>query len=170
MQAYSDPDRATDPWSLPDVEVFFIGRSDVTPDSVFWPEDETDLDPDEDIDRYSDIQLEFEGWYWWSCFPGCLPDSEPFGPFETEAEALADAQDIDGFDDPDTPGEDDIIVTDHGPLGGLSIAHFSGREIAGPCPDDEIDDLIRAWCDENHYWPDVWTISDHGNPIRRSIH
>ncbi len=32
------------------------------------------------------------GWYWWSCSPGCLPDSEPAGPFETEAKALADAR------------------------------------------------------------------------------
>ena len=28
-----------------------------------------------------------EGWYWWSCQPGCIPDSEPYGPFETEQEA-----------------------------------------------------------------------------------
>ena len=33
-----------------------------------------------------------EGWYWWACFPGCLPDSDPCGPFATEAEALADAR------------------------------------------------------------------------------
>jgi hypothetical protein len=31
-----------------------------------------------------------KGWYWWVCFPGCLPDSEPQGPFDTEKEALAD--------------------------------------------------------------------------------
>ena len=22
-----------------------------------------------------------EGWYWWSCRPGCLPDDVPTGPF-----------------------------------------------------------------------------------------
>ena len=27
------------------------------------------------------------GWYWWTCCPGCLPDSEASGPFETEMEA-----------------------------------------------------------------------------------
>ena len=32
------------------------------------------------------------GWYWWPCFPGCLPDGEPVGPFETEREAIQDAQ------------------------------------------------------------------------------
>jgi hypothetical protein len=37
--------------------------------------------------------LELEGWYWWACFPGCLPDSDPNGPFATKAQALADAQD-----------------------------------------------------------------------------
>lgn len=31
------------------------------------------------------------GWYWWACFPSCIPDGEPEGPFATEAEALADA-------------------------------------------------------------------------------
>lgn len=30
------------------------------------------------------------GWYWWSCQPGCLPDGDAHGPFETEDEALHD--------------------------------------------------------------------------------
>ena len=32
------------------------------------------------------------GFYWWSCFPGCLPDGEPSGPFDTAQEAYDDAQ------------------------------------------------------------------------------
>lgn len=36
-----------------------------------------------------------EGFYWWSCFPGCIPDSDPIGPFETEEDAVKDAQQID---------------------------------------------------------------------------
>lgn len=27
-------------------------------------------------------------WYYWYCLPGCLPDSSPVGPFETEAAAI----------------------------------------------------------------------------------
>ncbi len=27
-----------------------------------------------------------------SCFPGCLPDGDPNGPFDSEALAIADAQ------------------------------------------------------------------------------
>lgn len=37
------------------------------------------------------------GWYWWNCFPGCLPDSDPSGPFDSEAAALADARESAGL-------------------------------------------------------------------------
>lgn len=33
------------------------------------------------------------GWYWWACLPGCLPDSEPVGPFARSSIALEDARD-----------------------------------------------------------------------------
>ena len=72
-QAYSDPAREADPHALPDVEMFHVG-----PNEVQHSAEPTQV-----------------GWYWWSCFPGCLPDGEPNGPFATEAEALADAQDVD---------------------------------------------------------------------------
>lgn len=38
-------------------------------------------------------------WFYWFCFPGCLPDSDPFGPFATEQEAIDDARDGLGDDD-----------------------------------------------------------------------
>lgn len=31
------------------------------------------------------------GWFWWACFPGCLPDGDAFGPFATEQEAIRNA-------------------------------------------------------------------------------
>lgn len=43
-------------------------------------------------DEYGDVWAE-AGWYWWPCFPGCLPDGEPTGPFLTACAALADAHD-----------------------------------------------------------------------------
>ena len=80
MQAYSNPSRASDPHALPDVEVFQItGDIAETRDGEFIDQEGLPLPP---------------GWYWWSCMPGCLPDGEPTGPFETEAEALADAQNV----------------------------------------------------------------------------
>lgn len=32
------------------------------------------------------------GWYWWACFPGCLPEGPPMGPFASEQEAIDNAQ------------------------------------------------------------------------------
>lgn len=46
-----------------------------------------DVLENDDCDCY-----DLSGWYWWSCFAGCLPDGEPIGPFETSAEAYHDAQ------------------------------------------------------------------------------
>ena len=34
----------------------------------------------------------WEGYYWWACFPGCLPDGDPMGPYATEAECMEAAQ------------------------------------------------------------------------------
>ena len=31
------------------------------------------------------------GWYWQAGFPGCLPDSDPSGPFAMSRDALEDA-------------------------------------------------------------------------------
>lgn len=42
------------------------------------------------IDESSDFTL--AGWYWAACFPGCLPDSDWYGPFATAEEAYANAQ------------------------------------------------------------------------------
>jgi hypothetical protein len=30
------------------------------------------------------------GWYWHACMPGCLPDSDPIGPFDFEQDAIDD--------------------------------------------------------------------------------
>lgn len=35
-----------------------------------------------------------EGFYWAYCQPGCIPDSEFFGPFKTEEEAEKDATEV----------------------------------------------------------------------------
>jgi hypothetical protein len=32
-----------------------------------------------------------KGWYWQACFPGCMPDGEACGPFDTEDAAIEDA-------------------------------------------------------------------------------
>jgi len=64
-QHYLEEDRADDPHYLPSIE-------------TWWHEGDDEMS---------------EGFYWQSCMPGCLPDGEPSGPFETEQEALDDARD-----------------------------------------------------------------------------
>ena len=83
MQAYSDPTRENDPHALPDVEVFEISAQQ---EREFLKSRSVKLGADL-------VGIAWQrGWYWWFCFPGCMPDGEPNGPFATEAEALADAQ------------------------------------------------------------------------------
>lgn len=98
-QHYSNPKRASDPYALPDVETFKARYLDcpfccttVVEDGCgeFWCDScvkgREGFTPE---GAGADTQ---QGWFWWSCFPGCLPDSDPVGPFDTEADALADAQ------------------------------------------------------------------------------
>ena len=74
---YSDPAKDSIhsyPYHLPDAEVFYRELWENTPNTIFW----------------DDIHLEPfpAGFYYWFCLPGCMPDSSPIGPFETEEEAI----------------------------------------------------------------------------------
>lgn len=103
-QAYSDVSRESDPHALPDVEVFQLTAAEVAASSMYEDEQyEFSKRPEWRIRMNSRTQESMidamvdeigikGGWFYWFCFPGCLPDSEPFGPFDTRAEALADAR------------------------------------------------------------------------------
>jgi hypothetical protein len=69
MRVYSDPTRENDPHALPDVEIFEVDGG--SHDGTLTP----------------------GMWYYWFCFPGCLPDSDPFGPYDTQAAAIAAVRD-----------------------------------------------------------------------------
>jgi hypothetical protein len=114
-QEYSDPKRASDPHALPDIEVFQLSAREVA-------------ERDEDLirewmkkheyrlasmnrgvlEKMFDAMIEAEsiqgGYFYWFCFPGCLPNSEPIGPFETYQQALDDARQFPPSDD-DSPSE-----------------------------------------------------------------
>ena len=100
-QAYSDPERESDPYALPDVEVFQLTAEEVVEldEDLMWEASKkfplmhmNSRDRQKAIDWAVEESDAIGGWFWWTCLPGCLPDSEPFGPFETEADALEDAQ------------------------------------------------------------------------------
>lgn len=59
-----------DKYKLPDLEVYRL----------------TDWEQEDDDDHLA------AGWYYRFCFPGCLPDSDPYGPYDTEQEALVSAR------------------------------------------------------------------------------
>jgi len=70
-------------------------------------------------------------WYFWYCFPGCMPDSDEFGPYDTEKEALADAQE----DTEDNEAEAD----DYDPLDEMD------RD--GAAMEDADDEAYERWAD-----------------------
>lgn len=49
----------------------------------------------EDVDTAlpdCEVFQQTDGWYWWPCMPGSIPDGEPVGPFEGKAQAIEDAR------------------------------------------------------------------------------
>ena len=71
-QFYSRHEDTHNPWRLPDCEVFYITREDI-------------------LAGMADEGSE-PGYYYWYCFPGCMPEGEPIGPFDTEENAIKDCQ------------------------------------------------------------------------------
>jgi hypothetical protein len=68
--------------ALPNIEVFEVRRGEI---KWYFPDDSTEV-------------FLAPGWFWWPCFPGCLPDGDPVGPFASEDEALRDAAECGGLD------------------------------------------------------------------------
>ena len=58
---------------------------------VFYDDSDTGPWSDEPRNFDSENNPVSPGFYWWACFPGCLPDGDPSGPFQTEQEAIDDA-------------------------------------------------------------------------------
>ena len=102
-QHYSDESRADDKWSLPDVEVFEMTAREIAErdDDLIYEymkrhEFRLASMNSRTRDAMFDTMIEEQGikggWGYWYCFPGCMPDSDIFGPFATRAEAIEDMQ------------------------------------------------------------------------------
>lgn len=87
---------------LKNVEVFHVSAEDFEQaEPGTWPADLLDAAVKEALTGdYDQAEVEpateeaakgLAGYYWWTCSPGCLPDSEAVGPFETREEAEEDA-------------------------------------------------------------------------------
>lgn len=81
-QHHTDPARETDIHALPDLEVFYLSHDEARQHAHCGDEPRDDDDPEN-----------LAGWYYWWGLPGCLPDSDLYGPFASEQAAVRDARD-----------------------------------------------------------------------------
>lgn len=103
-QEYSNPERATDKYALPDIEVFQLTAREVAEmdEDLVWEymhkhefrlASMNSRTRDLMFNAMIDEQSIEGGYFYWYCFPGCLPEGSPMGPYKTYKEALEAAQD-----------------------------------------------------------------------------
>lgn len=103
-QEYSNPERESEPTALPDIEVFQLTAHEAAAqdEDLVWEYSKkhefrlchmNSKVREAMLDAIVENEGIIGGYFWWSCFPGCLPDGPAMGPFKTYKEALKDAQD-----------------------------------------------------------------------------
>ena len=75
VRIYSNPENESNLMMTSDVEVFHS----------------SEYGHDDELDKQGE-RVYPEGFYFWYCFGGCLPDSSPFGPYKTQDDAIFAAQ------------------------------------------------------------------------------
>jgi hypothetical protein len=74
------------------LEIFHVTAEECTRETAFWNTD--------------DDTPSGAGWYYWCCLPGCLPEGDPIGPFQTRAAAYVDAVENGYADDDGTESDE----------------------------------------------------------------
>lgn len=105
MYFYTDPARESDTYAMPDARVYHLTAREVA-------EMDDDLIHEymrkhqyrlasmsnrvRDAMFYAMVEDEgiTGGWFFDYCLPGCLPDSQPFGPYESRDAAITAARDM----------------------------------------------------------------------------
>jgi len=101
---YSNPSRENDAYALPDLEIFELTAREVAErdeDLIYEYKKRREFRlagmNSRDTEKMFDAMIEEEGitggWFYWYCFPGCMPDSDAIGPFTSRDEALKAARD-----------------------------------------------------------------------------
>ena len=99
MRFYSDPSRESEKWSLPDCQAFRMTAEEVAEtmqDEIvnLMKRREFRLASINPRVRAKMIETLIEenaikgGWFYQYCFPGCLPEGDPVGPFATCDDAI----------------------------------------------------------------------------------
>lgn len=103
MKTYSDPSRESDPHALPDVEIFQLTAAEAAEldeDLIYEYMKRREFRLASMNSRTREAMIDAMvreegikgGWFWWTCFSGCLPDGPANGPFESAEAARIDAQ------------------------------------------------------------------------------
>lgn len=67
-------------------------------------------------------------------------------------------------DEPLEPSEGDYILSPTGYLGGkTAVSQCAGKHLGNFAEESEARAFIREHMDREQFWPNVWTLSDHGN-------
>jgi hypothetical protein len=64
------------------------------------------------------------------------------------------------------PGEEDATIMPTVPLGAWYGVGLGGRFLGQARDLDQVLGMLRVAMDADQVWPDIWFISDHGNPHR----
>ena len=102
---YSDESREAEPHAIPNIEVFQLTAAEA---AELMEEEIWEFSHRHEFrlaamngrirERMIDAMVEelgiTGGWFWQACFPGCLPDGPPFGPFQSFDDAVADAREV----------------------------------------------------------------------------
>ena len=76
---------------LKNVEIFEVTADEfLSAESGTWQADRLQVTALTELPAIDQAAQAIAGFYWWTCAPGCLPDSEAVGPFETREEAEED--------------------------------------------------------------------------------
>jgi hypothetical protein len=68
------------------------------------------------------------------------------------------------------PQDDDITISDSGPLGTLySVGVVNGKHIGEYKTREDAVNAIREYMEKNNWYPTVWSVSDHGNAVAINI-
>ena len=99
---YTEAKRAGEPHALPDIEVFFdrVEYSECCQAPTHVGSEATECPSCEGRAKFTPIDdPETHGWRWWYAygFPGCLWDSGPYGPYDSEESALTAARESAGY-------------------------------------------------------------------------
>lgn len=67
------------------------------------------------------------------------------------------------LDESEPDYECDAFLTSTGPLGSRTTLSIEGRVIGEYTEHSEAINAFKLYCETSSYWPNLWSVSDHGN-------